>query len=117
MIYNALSSTLYFQTNPSLGRLSGPFSFAWKLAYQPLLQVRLRFPGFQYGFVWSTPFYPMVLLIIIPMKNGYFIGGIPHFQVQTHIVDVHPSRNRMKQLGVHGWIHVTDHFLEHFWDG
>ena len=22
----------------------------------------------------------MVLLIIIPMKNGYFIGGIPHFQ-------------------------------------
>ena len=24
----------------------------------------------------STPFYPMVLLIIIPMKNGYFIGNI-----------------------------------------
>ena len=23
-----------------------------------------------------TPFYPMVLLIIIPMKNGYFIGKI-----------------------------------------
>ena len=23
-----------------------------------------------------TPFYPMVLLIIIPMKNGYFIGNI-----------------------------------------
>ena len=22
----------------------------------------------------------MVLLIIIPMKNGYFIGGIPRFQ-------------------------------------
>ena len=23
-----------------------------------------------------TPLYPMVLLIIIPMKNGYFIGGL-----------------------------------------
>ena len=28
----------------------------------------------------STPLYPMVLLIILPMKNGYFTGGIPHFQ-------------------------------------
>ena len=28
----------------------------------------------------SVPLHPMVLLIIIPMKNGYFIGGIPHFQ-------------------------------------
>ena len=27
-----------------------------------------------------TPKNPMVLLIIIPMKNGYFIGKIPHFQ-------------------------------------
>ena len=25
----------------------------------------------------------MVLLIIIPMKNGYFIGGIPHFQTNS----------------------------------
>ena len=30
------------------------------------------------GFVWkcSVPLNPMVLLIIIPMKNGYFIGKI-----------------------------------------
>ena len=28
----------------------------------------------------SVPLNPMVLLIIIPMKNGYFIGNIPHFQ-------------------------------------
>ena len=28
----------------------------------------------------STPKNPMVLLIIIPMKNDYFIGDIPHFQ-------------------------------------
>ena len=27
-----------------------------------------------------TPKNPMVLLIIIPFLNGYFIGGIPHFQ-------------------------------------
>ena len=34
------------------------------------------------GCVWKccVPLHPMVLLIIIPMKNGYFIGGIPHFQ-------------------------------------
>ena len=27
-----------------------------------------------------TPLYPMVLLIIIPFLNGYFIGNIPYFQ-------------------------------------
>ena len=32
-----------------------------------------------------TPLYPMVLLIIIPMKNGYFIGNIPKIFRQTHI--------------------------------
>ena len=34
------------------------------------------------GFVWKwlVPLHPMVLLIIIPFVNGYFIGGIPHFQ-------------------------------------
>ena len=32
-----------------------------------------------------TPLYPMVFLIIIPMKNGYFIGGIPNIFRQTHI--------------------------------
>ena len=26
----------------------------------------------------------MVLLIIIPMKNGYFIGNIPYFQTNPH---------------------------------
>ena len=30
----------------------------------------------------STP--SLVLLIIIPMKNGYFIGGIGHFQTYPH---------------------------------
>ena len=35
--------------------------------------------------VVSTPLYPMVLLIIIPMKNGYFIGNIPNIFRQTHL--------------------------------
>ena len=32
----------------------------------------------------SAPLHPMVLLIIIPMKNGYFIGGIHHFQTYPY---------------------------------
>ena len=31
-----------------------------------------------------NPIYPMVLLIIIPMKNGYFIRNIPYFQTNPH---------------------------------
>ena len=34
----------------------------------------------------STPLYPMVLLIIIPMKNGYFIGNIPNIFRQTQYI-------------------------------
>ena len=33
----------------------------------------------------SVPLNPMVLLIIIPMKNCYFIGNIPNIFRQTHI--------------------------------
>ena len=33
----------------------------------------------------SVPLNPMVLLIIIPMRNGYFIGNIPYFQTNPHI--------------------------------
>ena len=32
----------------------------------------------------SVPLNPMVLLIIIPMKNGYFIGNIPYFQTNPY---------------------------------
>ena len=41
-------------------------------------------------FIWvclkmlCTPLYPMVLLIIIPIKNGYFIGNIPYFQTNPN---------------------------------
>ena len=35
----------------------------------------------------SVPLNPMVLLIIIHMKNGYFIGNIPNIFRQTHIVE------------------------------
>ena len=37
----------------------------------------------------STPLYPMVLLIIIPMKNGYFIGNIPYFQTNPYGMSCH----------------------------
>ena len=33
----------------------------------------------------SVPLHPMVLLIIIPFLNGYFIGGIPHFQTNPYV--------------------------------
>ena len=33
----------------------------------------------------SVPLHPMVLLIIIPFLNGYFIGNIPNIFRQTHI--------------------------------
>ena len=32
-----------------------------------------------------TPLKPMVLLIIIPFLNGYFIGNIPNIFRQTHV--------------------------------
>ena len=39
----------------------------------------------------STPLYPVVLLIIIPFLNGYFIGGIPHFQTYTGVKNFDPK--------------------------
>ena len=35
-----------------------------------------------------VPLNPMVLLIIIPFLNGYFIGNIPNIFRQTHIKDI-----------------------------
>ena len=45
-----------------------------------------------YGFVWKwlVPLNPMVLLIIIPFLNGYFIGVYPIFR-QTQIFDPYPE--------------------------
>ena len=37
----------------------------------------------------STPLYPMVLLIIIPFLNGYFIGNIPYFQTNPKYVSMY----------------------------
>ena len=39
-----------------------------------------------YGCVWKwlVPLNPMVLLIIIPFLNGYFIGNIPYFQTNPY---------------------------------
>ena len=36
----------------------------------------------------SVPLNPMVLLIIIPFLNGYFIGNIPNIFRQTHMKNV-----------------------------
>ena len=46
----------------------------------------------------SVPLHPMVLLIIIPFLNGYFIGGIPHFQ--TYPIK---ETNFINQLLIAGW--------------
>ena len=35
--------------------------------------------------IYTIILYPMVLLIIIPMKNGYFIGNVPNIFRQTHM--------------------------------
>ena len=51
-----------------------------------------------------NPYTQWVLLIIIPMKNGYFIGGIPHFQTYPYFVEsilVHVNR-----LSTKNWWHV-----------
>ena len=39
----------------------------------------------------SVPLNPMVLLIIIPMKNGYFIGNIPNIFRQAHMDGIEMS--------------------------
>ena len=43
----------------------------------------------------------MVLLIIIPMKNGYFIGNIPYFQTKVILLQV---ALQAKQGGAGIWI-------------
>ena len=35
----------------------------------------------------SVAINPMVFMIIIPMKNGYFTGNIPNIFRQTHMVE------------------------------
>ena len=56
---------------------------------------------------WLVPLNPMVLLIIIPMKNGYFIGNIPYFQTNpnegTNIERKHVSH------------YVSFHFMRMEW--
>ena len=39
-------------------------------------EIRATAPQIFVGWKWLVPLNPMVLLIIIPMKNGYFIGNI-----------------------------------------
>ena len=39
----------------------------------------------------SVPLNPMVLLIIIPFLNGYFIGNIPYFQTNPYVSELCPA--------------------------
>ena len=47
-----------------------------------------------------TPLYPMVLLIIIPIKNGYFIGNInPTFSDKANIIpNIFPSFSPLNDI-------------------
>ena len=56
------------------------------------------------GCVWKccVPLKPMVLLIIIPMKNGYFIGNIPNIFRQTQIsIDSFLNRSDIMPCQIH----------------
>ena len=48
-----------------------------------------------------TPLYPMVLLIIIPFLNGYFIGNIPNIFRQTHLI-YHQYTPNVSKYTIHG---------------
>ena len=68
------------------------------------LEVKQEHPKFlseNIGFVWKccVPLNPMVLLIIIPFLNGYFIGNIPNIFRQTHWfpVKIFPDQSRTPQ--------------------
>ena len=56
------------------------------------------------GFVWKccVPLKPMVLLIIIPIKNGYFIGNIPYFQTNPNGEVRGDHRNVGYEWDMHG---------------
>ena len=50
----------------------------------------------------------MVLLIIIPTKNGYFIGGLDPIFRQTHLAPAKSfTTNCQAQLKIHIYIHMV----------
>ena len=76
-------------------------SFGMVCFAQDLRRIPMDLYSFRYirymihGCVWKcrAPLNPMVLLIIIPFLNGYFIGNIPYFQTNPH-----PSHNLIHQM-------------------
>ena len=64
----------------------------------------------------SVALNPMVLLIIIPFLNGYFIGGIPHFQTYPYPLKQGCLKSRLSSP--HLFFHIlhlaveTGNFLE-----
>ena len=87
----SLSSVRIVGGEPS-GRVSSN-GFVWKccVPLNPLIMVvfhsYVSLPEGKWVCLkmWLVPLNPMVLLIIIPMKNGYFIGGILHFQTYPNV--------------------------------
>ena len=61
----------------------------------------------EYGCVWKccVSLNPMVLLIIIPFLNGYFIGNIPYFQTNPYVRIFQPA-----------WIKIIFDKVKALWD-
>ena len=70
---------LRLETRHGGGRNSGGAGRRWQTAADFLRSQVNKKLGVSEN-VASTTLNPMVLLILIPVKNGYFIGNIPYFQ-------------------------------------
>ena len=79
--YMGMILVVQSQNNDGLVIIGCTESWFWDYKHVSLLGVSEN--GYS-----STPLYPMVLLIIIPMNNGYFIGNIPYFQTNPHDFDM-----------------------------
>ena len=63
-----------------------------------------------------TPLYPMVLLIIIPMKNGYFIGNIPYFQTNPHVGIIISRTFKVTKHDIYSYHILHNHIICHFFE-
>ena len=90
------------EIQPLVGRQEDPEAVAAKCPHHLILQIWIN----TWVIKWvclkmvSTPLYPMVLLIIIPFLNGYFIGNIPNIFKQTQMSPFFTSPNHY--IGING---------------
>ena len=56
---------------------------------------------------------PMVLLIMIPMKNGYFIGNIPYFQTNPDLSLLEGDRKDIKWYQMCHVVPLSSHRKKH----